>query len=80
MLEESLEQRVQSALDSIRSYIRSDGGDIELVEIKDNKVYVKLTGACVGCPLSLYTLQMGVYEAIVEKSPEITQVIQVDNE
>jgi Fe-S cluster biogenesis protein NfuA len=69
---------VNSAIDEVRDFIKSDGGDIELIKIEDNKVYVKLKGNCVGCPLSVVTLKMGVLEAVKEKVPEIVDVVQVD--
>lgn len=69
---------VNSAIDEVRDFIKSDGGDIELVKIEDNKVYVKLKGACIGCPLSIVTLKMGVLEAVREKAPEIIDVVQLD--
>lgn len=75
---QTLESRVQEALDEIRVFIQADGGDIELVKIEDNKVFVKLKGACIGCPLSFITLSMGVEEAVKEKAPEITEIIRVE--
>ena len=74
----NLFNKINIALDEVREFIKSDGGDIELVKIEDNKVYVQLKGACVGCPLSMMTLQMGVLEAVNAVAPEIEDVINVD--
>lgn len=68
---------VNSAIDQVRDFIKSDGGDIELIKVENNKAYVKLKGACVGCPISVVTLKMGVLEAIKEKAPQIIDVISI---
>lgn len=74
----NLNERIEKALDSIRPALRSDGGDVELLEVKNNKVYVRLRGACQGCPSSKVTLKQGVVAAIRRDAPEITEVIEVD--
>lgn len=72
----SLKERVIKALDRIRPYLQSDGGDIELIEITDDlNVKVKLKGACHGCPFSMQTLKAGVEQAIIREVPEIKSVI-----
>ncbi len=72
----SIKERVMKALDKVRPYLQSDGGDIDLIEITDDfTVKVKLKGACHGCPYSLQTLKAGVEQAIMQEVPEITQVI-----
>ena len=71
-------EKVLEAISSVREFIVSDGGDIELVKIENNRVYVKLMGACKGCPLVFYTLTAGVEAAIREKVPEIEAVELVD--
>lgn len=74
----NLRARVMDALDSVRPYLQADGGDIELVEISDdNKVMVKLTGACKGCPFSMQTLKGGVEQALIKEVPEIVEVVAV---
>lgn len=74
----SIEERVLKALDRVRPYLRSDGGDIDLIEVTDDfTVKVKLKGACNGCPYSMQTLKAGVEQAIMQEVPEITQVISV---
>jgi len=75
----SMKERVLQALERVRPYLQSDGGDISLVEItEDNIVKVKLQGACHGCPYSLQTLKAGVEQVLLKEVPEITKVVSVD--
>ncbi len=75
----NIRERVIKALDRVRPYLQSDGGDISLVDItEDNTVKVKLQGACYGCPFSLQTLKAGVEQALLKEVPEIKGVIAVD--
>ena len=72
----SIRERVSKALEKIRPYLQSDGGDIELLEVTDDlSVKVKLTGACHGCPFSMQTLKAGVEQAIMKEVPEIKSVV-----
>ena len=72
----NIRERVVKALDRVRPYLQSDGGDIELLEITDDlSVKVSLTGACHGCPFSMQTLKAGVEQAIMKEVPEIKSVI-----
>jgi Fe-S cluster biogenesis protein NfuA len=72
----SIKERVIKALERVRPYLQSDGGDIELMEVTDDmSVKVKLTGACHGCPYSMQTLKAGVEQAIMKEVPEIKRVI-----
>lgn len=75
----SLFERVSQALEKVRPYLQSDGGDISLVEITpDNVVKVKLSGACHGCPYSMMTLKAGVEQALLKEVPEIKEVVAID--
>jgi Fe-S cluster biogenesis protein NfuA len=75
----SIKERVLKALDRVRPYLQSDGGDIQLIEItNDHIVKVKLHGACHGCPYSIQTLKAGVEQALIKEVPEIKSVISVD--
>ena len=75
----SLHDRVKKVLDSVRPYLQSDGGDIDLIDVTDEGVVkVKLTGACHGCPYSMMTLKAGVEQAIMKEVSEVKQVISVD--
>lgn len=77
MTQEQLEAKVQEALDSIRPFLKSDGGDIDLVEIKDNVVYVKLLGNCSGCHISASTMKLGVESTIKQYAPSIEKVVNI---
>ncbi len=66
--------RVERVLETIRPYIQADGGDIELVDVSDGVVQIRLAGACVGCMYSLMTLQAGVERMIREEVPEVKAV------
>ncbi|MDQ7818946.1 MAG: NifU family protein [Armatimonadota bacterium] len=66
--------RVEQVLDSIRPYIQGDGGDIELIDVVDGIVQIRLAGACVGCMHSLMTLQAGVERLLREAVPEVKAV------
>jgi Fe-S cluster biogenesis protein NfuA len=71
-----IKDRVLKALERVRPYLQSDGGDIEFIDITDDMtVKVKLTGACHGCPFSIQTLKAGVEQAIMKEVPEIKRVI-----
>ena len=70
--------KVLEALESIRPFLKNDGGDIELVDVEDNKVFVKLQGNCNGCPMSFSTMKLGVESTIKQYAPEITKVLSVE--
>lgn len=70
--------KVLSALESIRPFLNKDGGDIELINVDNNKVMVKLIGNCNGCPMSFSTMKLGVENTIKEYAPEITEVVSVE--
>ena len=69
---------IERVLDEIRPNIQMDGGDIELVKFEDGIVYVKLLGACIECPASMYTLKMGIEERLKEHMSDVTEVVAVD--
>jgi Fe-S cluster biogenesis protein NfuA len=70
-------ERVQTVLDRIRPLIQSDGGDIELVDVTDNRAKVRLTGNCVGCPSAQMTLYMGVEMTLKAEVPELEELVVV---
>jgi Fe-S cluster biogenesis protein NfuA len=75
----NIKERVLKALERIRPYLQSDGGDIQLIEVtEDYTVRVKLQGACHGCPYSIQTLKAGVEQALLKEVPEIKSVVAVD--
>ena len=73
-MSETLEKKVQKALDEIRPNIQADGGDIELVAVEKGVVKVRLHGHCVGCPMSAMTLKQGVEAHLKKRVPEIVKV------
>mgnify|MGYP005678845091 FL=1 len=73
----NLKARVELALDEIRPFLNSDGGDIELKEIKKNIVKVQLLGNCSECTVNQMTLKQGVELTIKKHAPEIKEVISV---
>jgi Fe-S cluster biogenesis protein NfuA len=75
-----LRQRVQTVLNSMRSVIQWDGGDVELVDVTaEGVVAIRFHGACIGCPSSQATLKLGIEKNIREKIPEIKEVVSVDD-
>lgn len=78
MTTEQLRVTIEKALDEIRPFLQSDGGDISLLSIEDDKlVKVQLEGACVGCSVNQMTLKSGVEMTIKKYAPQIEQVINV---
>lgn len=76
---EELKDKVQQALDEIRPFLQSDGGDISLLSIEDGKIVrVQLEGACVGCSVNQMTLKSGVEMTIKKFAPQIEEVINVE--
>jgi len=67
-------EQVEKVIDKIRIGLKADGGDIELVEIKDNVVYVRLKGACGSCPMATLTLKNWVEANLKRAIPEISSV------
>jgi len=75
----NIKERVLRALERVRPYLQSDGGDIQLIEVTDDyTVKVRLQGACHGCPYSMQTLKAGVEQALMKEVPEIKSVVSVD--
>ncbi len=78
MTTEQLRLNIEKALDEIRPFLQSDGGDISLLSIEDDRlVKVQLEGACVGCSVNQMTLKSGVEMTIKKYAPQIEQVINV---
>ena len=78
MTTQELTTKVEEALNEIRPFLQSDGGDISLVSIENNKVVnVQLQGACVGCSVNQMTLKSGVEMTIKKYAPQIEKVVSV---
>ena len=71
-----MKEKVEAAIGKLRPMLQRDGGDIELVDVVDGVVKVKLTGACGSCPMSMMTLKMGVENALKKEIPEVKEVVQ----
>ena len=69
--------QVQEVLDKLRPFLLRDGGDVELVDVEEGIVKLRLMGACGSCPSSTITLKAGIERALVEEVPGIVEVEQV---
>jgi len=72
-----IKEKVEKALNDVRPALRADGGDVELVDVEDNIVKVRLKGACAGCPMSQMTLKQGIERYLKKMIPEIISVESV---
>ena len=72
-----MREKVEAALAKIRPSLQADGGDVELVDVDDGVVKVRLQGACSGCPMSTMTLQFGIERMLKEQISEVKKVIAI---
>ncbi len=72
-----MREKIEEALNKIRPALMRDGGNVELVGVKDGVVSVKLTGACFGCAMATMTLKMGIERILKQEIPEIKEVVAV---
>jgi Fe-S cluster biogenesis protein NfuA len=72
-----MKAEVSVILDEIRPALQNDGGDVELVDVVDGVVQVRLVGACAGCPMATMTLKNGIERYLKEKLPAVKSVEQV---
>ena len=70
-------EKVEAVLARIRPALQADGGGVELVDVSEGVVKLKLTGACSSCPMSTMTLRMGIERALRAEIPEIKEVVAV---
>jgi len=70
-----MRDKVEEVLNKIRPSLMRDGGNVELVDVNDGTVKLKLTGACAGCPMSTMTLKMGIERILKQEIPEIKEVV-----
>jgi len=70
-----MRQKVEESLARVRPALQADGGDVELVDVQDGIVTVKLTGACGGCPMASMTLKNGIERILREDIPEVKKVV-----
>ncbi|WP_067841635.1 NifU family protein [Amphibacillus sediminis] len=71
------EQQVQEVLNKLRPFLLRDGGDVELIEVEDGIVRLRLMGACGNCPSSTITLKAGIERALVAEVPGVREIEQV---
>jgi Fe-S cluster biogenesis protein NfuA len=72
-----MQEKVEEILAKVRPALERDGGNVELVEVEDGTVKVKLVGACAGCPMSTMTLKNGIERILKQEIPEVKEVIAV---
>jgi len=72
-----MREKVEAALKQVRPALLADGGDVQLVDVKDGVVTLRLTGACGGCPMATMTLRNGIERVLKEHVPEIKQVVAI---
>jgi Fe-S cluster biogenesis protein NfuA len=73
-----MREQIEKVLEEVRPLLKGDGGDVELVDVSDGVVKVKLTGACMGCAMSTITLKNGIERIIKQEVPEVKEVVAVE--
>ena len=73
-----MRDKVEEILNKIRPSLTAHGGDVELIEVNDGVVKLKLTGACAGCAMSTITLKMGIERILKQEVSEVKEVVAVD--
>lgn len=69
-----MKEKIEKALEKVRPMLQADGGDVELVDVQDGIVTVRLQGACGGCPMSQMTLKNGIEKILKQEVPEVISV------
>ena len=72
-----MRDKVEEVLNQIRPRLMMDGGNVELVDVNDGVVKLKLTGACAGCAMATMTLKMGIERILKQQVPEVKEVVAV---
>ncbi len=72
-----MKEKVEAVLAQLRPNLQSDGGDVELVDVNEGVIKLKLKGACAGCPMATMTLRHGIERVLKEQIPEVKEVIAV---
>jgi len=72
-----MREKVEAALAKVRPSLLADGGDVQLIDVKDGVVTLRLTGACGGCPMATMTLRNGIERVLKEQVPEVKKVLAV---
>jgi Fe-S cluster biogenesis protein NfuA len=72
-----MRDKVEEVIKKIRPALQADGGNVEVVDVRDGIVSVRLTGACSGCPMSTMTLKNGIERLLKEEIPDVKEVVSV---
>jgi len=72
-----MREKVEAALKKVRPVLLADGGDVQLIDVKDGVVTLRLTGACGGCPMATMTLRGGIERVLKEEVPEVKEVVAI---
>ncbi|MGA8239336.1 MAG: NifU family protein [Desulfobacterales bacterium] len=72
-----MKEKVEAALKKIRPMLQRDGGNVELIDVEDGIVKVRLQGACAGCPMSQMTIKNGIERLLKQEIPEVKSVVSV---
>jgi len=72
-----MRDKVEAVLDEIRPNLMADGGNVQLIDVKDGVVTVRLLGACGGCPMATMTLRQGIERKLKEEVPEVKKVVGI---
>lgn len=78
MDKKEIELQIIALIDKMRPFLISDGGNIEFVKYENEKVYVRLSGACKDCAMIDFTLKDGIEEMIINEIPEVKEVINIE--
>ena len=73
-----MRDKIEAALSGIRGPLQADGGDVELIDVVDGVVKVRLLGACGGCPMATMTLKNGIERILKQEVPEVKEVVAVN--
>jgi len=76
-MDTNIEEKIKSTIEKMRPFLINDGGDLEYITYEDNIVYIKLKGACQGCPMMDITIKEGIEQLLVNEIPEIKEVRNV---
>lgn len=72
-----IENKIKEILDKIKPFLNNDGGDVEFIKYEDGKVYVKLLGACIDCPMADNTVKEMIEYTLTFEIPEVKEVINL---
>ena len=72
-----MRDKVEAALGKIRPNLMADGGDVQLIDVKEGVVIVRLLGACGDCPMATMTLKMGIEKILTQEIPGVKEVVSV---